>query len=79
MHVNDSELLDGIDNKIDVDDEDINKMVKKFWLDALQEHGGDKNAAIVSLKEHVANLRERCEGFDYELAHDSEEGIIGIV
>ena len=67
-HVNDSKLIDGIDNEIDLDDDDVNKMAKEFWLDALQEHGGDKNAAITPLKEYTENLRERCKGFDYKLA-----------
>ena len=41
-NVNDSELLDGIDNEIDMGDDDVSKMAKEFWLDALQEHGGGK-------------------------------------
>lgn len=78
-HVNDSELLDGIDNEIDMDDDEINKMAKDCWLDSLQQSRGDKRAALSSLLEYMALLRERCKGFDYELAYDTDGDLIGIV
>jgi len=78
-HVNDSELLDGIDNEIDMDDDEINKMAKECWLDSLQQHRGDKNAAVSSLLEYMTLLREKCKGFEYETAYDTEGDLIGIV
>ena len=78
-HVNDSELLDGIDNEIDMDDDEINKMAKECWLDSLQQHSGDKNAAVYSLMEYMTLLREKCKGFAYDVAYDTEGDLIGIV
>ena len=76
--MNDSILLDGIDNEDDLDDDEAHKMAKDAWLDILSDEStqGDH---LLSLCIYLDLIKENAKGFEYELAVDDEGGLNGAV
>ena len=48
--VNDSMLLTGIDNKLDIDDDMAHQLAKQTWLDLLQETGDNSGSIFMFIQ-----------------------------
>ena len=78
IHVNDSVLLNGIDNEDDLDDDEAHDMAKEAWLDILSDESAHGNH-LLSLRMYLDLIKENAKGFEYELAVDDEGGLNGAV
>ena len=75
---NDSELLAGIDNEMDIDDDMAHQLAKETWLDILQEKG-DNSESILTFKKYLDLIQANAKGFVYELARDVKGNTFGVV
>ena len=77
--VNDSMLLDGIDNDGDIDDDQAHLLARDdMWLEVLQS-GADDDDSIINLVEYLDLISANAKGFVYEMAVDNEGKVNGVM
>ena len=75
---NDSELLTGIDNELDIDDDMAHQLAKPTWLDLLQETGDD-SGSIVTFIQDLDLVQADSKRSVYESARDNNNNVYGVV
>ena len=75
---NDCELLTGIDNEMDLDDDMVHQLAKETWLDLLQEKGNDAET-IVTFIQYLDLIQANAKGFVYDRAAYDDGNIHGVV
>ena len=76
--VNDSVLLDGIDDELDLDDDMAHELAKQMWLDVLQSNM-DSTDSIVTFVQYLQLIRENAKGSVFELALDNRGHVNGAI
>ncbi|KAL7544230.1 hypothetical protein ACHAWF_016691 [Thalassiosira exigua] len=65
-----SEVLGGIDDQPDIDDDEAYELAQQLWLE-VESSNMDKEASILSFIEYLDLIKSRATGFVYELATSS--------
>ena len=76
--VNDSILLNGIDDKVNLDDYTAHELAKQMWSDVLQANMNKKDS-IVPFVQYLELIQENAKGFVFELAMDEDGNVHGVV
>ncbi|KAL7525422.1 hypothetical protein ACHAWF_002523, partial [Thalassiosira exigua] len=69
-NVTSSEVLGGIDDQPDIDDDEAYELAQQLWLE-VESSNMDKEASILSFIEYLDLIKSRATGFVYELATSS--------
>ena len=74
-------LLSGIDNTVELDDDEAYELGKQYWLEINDSIGGDSDA-IFSFVDYLKLIASRAKGFTYKLAEDTsgnKKKLVGVV
>jgi hypothetical protein len=75
---NDFAFLGGIDDEIDINNDNANKIARDLWLDILSDSSGD-SSSIVTFSQYMDLLQSQSTGFIYEFATDKNGYVYGVV
>jgi hypothetical protein len=78
LYVNDEEIVHGIDDELEIDDDLAHKLCTDLWLEALADHGPDENGSVHTLTSYMNLLSASAPGFCYSIAMDDEGKATGI-
>ena len=73
-NVNDSDLLDGLRDKVDLEEDQAHDPPKETWIDVLKDNDMEKSNSIVIFLNCLKLLSQSTKGFICKLVHD-EKGI----
>ena len=78
LYVNDNEIVHGIDDELDVDDDLAHKLCTDLWLEALAGSASVDVGSVQTLREYMNLLAGSAEGFSYSIATDDDGVATGI-
>ena len=78
LYVNDNEIVHGIDDELDVDDDLAHKLCTDLWLEALAGSASVDVGSVQTLREYMNLLAGSAEGFSYSIATDDDGVVTGI-
>ena len=78
LYVNDNQIIHGIDDEVEIDDDLAHKLCTDLWLEALADHGHDENGSVHTLTSYMNLLAASAPGFSYSIAMDDEGKATGI-
>ena len=78
QYVNDKNILHGLDDEIDVNDDLAQKLATSLWLDALSENDHDQNGSVQTLTAYMDLLASSAPGFSYSISMDDEGKATGL-
>ena len=78
---NSSGLLTGIDNSVDIDDDQAYELARQIWLEVTESIGGGIDA-IFSFVDYLKLIQSHATGFIYSLAEDTsgkKKKLVGVL
>ena len=78
QYVNDNNILNGLDDEIDVNDDLAQKLATSLWLNSLSENDQNKEGSVQTLAAYINLLASSVAGFSYSMSMDDEGKATGL-